>query len=135
VLYRLVFVSDAAGPAAQSTQSIAEILGASASNNRRDEITGVMLFHRGQIAQIVEGARHDLDRLMSRLSRDARHRRMTVLVDRPVVQRRHHHAMRLCDLADRTVETTTGGRRLSDLSGAEIEALLSACDMPQASAA
>jgi len=135
VLYRLVFVSDAAVPADHSTRSIAEILGASVTNNRRDEITGVMLFHRGQVAQIVEGARQDLDRLMTRLSRDDRHRRMTVLVDRPIVQRRHHHAMRLCPLADRTLEATTGGRRLSDLGGAEIEALLSACDMPQASAA
>ena len=79
MLYRVVFVSEMIGGANHTTQSLAEILGASERNNRRDEIGSAMLFHEGEAAQVIEGARADVDRLLSRLWNDPRHRNTRVL--------------------------------------------------------
>ena len=48
MLYRAVFVSEMIGGANHTTLSLAEILGASERNNRRDEIGSAMLFHEGE---------------------------------------------------------------------------------------
>jgi len=128
LLYRIVLVSDIVGLACDSALSIAPILGESERNNRRDEITGALLFHGGQAALVVEGARTDLDRLMTRLGRDGRHARMTVMSDRPIVQRRHHQAMRLSRPAPQRLAAALGGRSLSVLGLDEIEALLAVED-------
>lgn len=135
MLYRIVLVSETVGAVGRDALSIAPILGQSERNNRRDEITGAMLFHDGQAALVVEGARADLDRLMTRLDRDARHQRMTVLSDRPVVQRRHHQAMRLSNPSAQRLAAALQGRRLSALTLGEIEALLAADDTAQSTAA
>jgi hypothetical protein len=125
LLYRVVFVSEMIGGANHTTQSLAEILGASERNNRRDEIGSAMLFHEGEAAQVIEGARADVDRLLSRLWNDPRHRNIRVLDDRPVIQRRMREPARLCALSDRQAAEILRGRRLSDLSSAGLEKLLS----------
>ena len=85
MLYRVVFVSETIGSTGSDVQSVAEILGASEHNNRRDEISSAMMFHDGEAAQMAEGARGDLDRLLARLSNDPRHRNIRILEDRPVM--------------------------------------------------
>lgn len=135
MLYRIILVSDIVGLACDTALSIAPILGESERNNRRDEITGALLFHGGQAVLAVEGARTDLDRLMTRLGRDRRHDRLTVVSDRPVVQRRFHQAMRLSNPSTQHMATATGGRPLSSLGVTEIEALLTTDDAVQTSAA
>ncbi|MDZ4363425.1 BLUF domain-containing protein [Brevundimonas sp.] len=86
-LHRVIYVSDAAGAAANSLLTLVDILGASDRNNRRDHITGVLIRHGGKFLQWVEGARVDLDRLMARIATDPRHERLTVLSDMPVIAR------------------------------------------------
>lgn len=113
------------GAAGRDVQSIAEILGASERNNRRDEISSAMMFHEGEAAQIAEGARGDLDRLLARLSNDPRHRNIRILEDRPVMQRRMRDTARLCALTDIQAHDILYGRRLSDLSSTGLEKLLS----------
>lgn len=125
MLYRVVFVSEMIGGANHTIQSLAEILGASARNNRRDEIGSAMLFYEGEMAQVIEGARADLDRLMARLWSDARHCNIRVLDDRPVMQRRLREPARLCALSAQQAVDILRGRRLSDLSSAGLEKLLS----------
>ena len=125
LLYRLVFVSEMVGKIGTDVQSVAEILGVSEHNNRRDEISSAMMFHEGEAAQLVEGARMDLDRLLARLSNDPRHRNLKVLDDRPVMQRRLRDAARLCALDAMQARDILYGRRLSDLSSAGLEKLLS----------
>ena len=125
LLYRLVFVSEMIGGIGTDVQSVAEILGASERNNRRDEISSAMMFHDGEAAQMAEGARGDLDRLLARLSKDPRHRNIRVLEDRPVMQRRMRDWARLCALNDLQAQDILHGRRLSDLSSAGLEKLLS----------
>jgi len=125
LLYRVVFVSEMIGWIATDVQSVAEILGVSERNNRRDEISSAMMFHDGEAAQVVEGARADLDRLLTRLSNDPRHRNLRILEDRPVMQRRMRDSARLCALNDTQARDILHGRRLSDLSSTGLEKLLS----------
>ncbi|WP_292134224.1 BLUF domain-containing protein [Brevundimonas sp.] len=132
LLYRLVFVSKAVGETGQSTQSLAHILGAAERNNRRDELSGALMFHGDEIVQIVEGARADLDRLMRRVGADPRHRDVVVVEDRPVMQRRYRDPMRLCQTDHRCVANHSGGRRLREMSAMELERLMSACSLQAA---
>lgn len=132
LLYRIVYVSKAVGETGQSVQSLAHILGAAERNNRRDEVSGVMMFHGDEIVQIVEGARTDLDRLMRRVGADPRHCDLVVVEDRPVMQRRYREPMRLCQTDHRCVANHSGGRRLREMSAIELERLMSACSLQAA---
>lgn len=86
-LFRIVYVSDAVGAAADGLMPLIDIIGVSDRNNRRDHLTGVLLRHDGRFLQAIEGARVDLDRLMAKLGTDHRHRDLRILVDRPVDNR------------------------------------------------
>lgn len=97
MLYRLIYASEAVGTTGISTLSIATILGAAIANNRRDSITSAVMFHQGRCLQGIEGSRVDVDRLMSRLQQDPRHRNLRVLSDKLVSARRFMEPMELCD--------------------------------------
>jgi len=97
VLHRVIYASEAVGATGTSTLSIAQILGVSDRNNRRDRISGCLMFHQGHILQALEGGRADLDRLMRRILADPRHTDLRVLSDMPVAERRLPEPMRLCD--------------------------------------
>jgi hypothetical protein len=58
---------------------IADILVVSQRNNRRDGITGALVYSDGTFLQVVEGAPEDLDRLLLRLERDPRHEDIKVV--------------------------------------------------------
>lgn len=96
MLHRVIYASEAVGATGTSVLSIAQILGESEINNRRDHLTGCIMFHRGHILQVIEGARTDLDRLMRRLLADPRHANVRVLVDMPIVARVMDEPMSLC---------------------------------------
>ncbi|MFK0297618.1 BLUF domain-containing protein [Brevundimonas sp. NPDC090276] len=83
-LHRAIYVSDAVGEAATSLLVLAEILGASDRNNRRDSLTGVLMRHGGRFIQAIEGRRADVDRLMDRLRADPRHQNLRLLSDQDV---------------------------------------------------
>lgn len=123
MLQRAIYVSDAVGTTGVSTLSIALILGASDVNNRRDHLTGVLMFHRGQFMQVVEGARTDLDRLIRRLAADGRHTNLRFLTDGPAKDRRFGvQAMAQIPVEDEIADFL-GDRRLRDLTLAEAEDL------------
>lgn len=86
-LFRIVYISRAAESVADNLMPLIDIIGVSDRNNRRDQLTGALLRHGGFFIQAVEGARADLDRLMTRLREDRRHGEIHVLADRPVEQR------------------------------------------------
>ena len=134
-LYRTVFVSATVGAVGQTTLSIAQILGAAERNNRRDHITGVMLFHGGRVLQAVEGQRGDLDRLFTRLREDPRHTGMTILATLPIEARRFESPMGLCGLSETSIEARLNGRKLCELSAAEAEDMLASCIVAPAAAA
>lgn len=134
-LYRTVFISTTVGAVGQTTLSIAQILGAADRNNRRDHITGVMLFHGGRVLQAIEGQRSDLDRLFNRLREDSRHTDLTILATVPITERRFQNPMALCGLSEDSVERRLDGRTLCTLSPAEAEDMLASCVVAPAAAA
>lgn len=84
---RLIYVSDAVGTAGLSILSIAQIIGVSQAHNRRDRISGVLITHKGQFLQLIEGAHADVQRLMKRLRADPRHTNIRVIADRETEDR------------------------------------------------
>lgn len=86
-LFRIVYVSRAAESVTDNLMPLIDIIGVSDRNNRRDQLTGVLLRHGGFFIQAIEGARGDLDRLLTRLRGDRRHADIRILSDRPIEQR------------------------------------------------
>ena len=123
MLHRLIYASEAVGATGATTLSIAQILGVSERNNRRDHLTSCVMFHQGHILQAIEGGRADLDRLIRRLLEDRRHSGLRILIDTPITARRLDEPMGLCAdpvaLLDRL-----GLNCLSRITGTEAEALL-----------
>ena len=123
VLHRVIYASEAVGATGTSTLSIAQILGESERNNRRDQMTSCVMFHQGHILQAIEGGRADLDRLMRRLLDDPRHTGLKVLLDTPITARRLDEPMALCgDPA--AMLTSLAVPSLSRVTANEAEALL-----------
>lgn len=123
VLHRVIYASEAVGAAGVSTLSIAQILGASEANNRRDGITAAVMFHRGHIVQAVEGQRADIDRLMRRLLADRRHTGMRILIDTPITARVMDQPISVCpDPA--AMLRRIGVTEISRLTASEAEAMI-----------
>ena len=57
-------------------------------NNTRDGITGMLLYKNGQFMQVLEGTAEAVTTTFSRISRDPRHRKVTVLLKGAVQERR-----------------------------------------------
>jgi hypothetical protein len=96
VLHRVIYSSESVGATGASTLSVAQILGVSERNNRRDHLTSCVMFHQGHILQAVEGGRADIDRLLRRLLADPRHTGVKILSDMPITARRLDEPMGLC---------------------------------------
>ena len=127
MLHRVIYASEAVGTIGESTLSIAHILGVSEPNNRRDHLTSCLMFHRGHILQVIEGARTDVDRLMRRLLLDPRHTGVRILSDATVVARVESPMVLYPDPA--TLLTRIGLACISGLTAPQAETLL---DMSQA---
>jgi hypothetical protein len=123
VLQRAIYVSDAVGAAGSSILSIAQILGASDINNRRDELRGLLIFHRGQFMQLIEGRRTDLDRLLTRLRADPRHENIRMLVDENVTGAPVGAYPMARITVDGKVAAMIGDRPLDRLSLTQVESL------------
>lgn len=86
-LFRIVYVSQAAGAAASGLMPLVDIIGVSDRNNRRDQVTGVLTRHEGRFLQVLEGTRADLDRTLARVKADNRHGDLDILCDCAVTTR------------------------------------------------
>jgi len=75
---RLIYCSHAT-VSMENPLNLSEILGASARNNERDEITGVLAFADGMFIQAIEGRKEAIESLMARLLADSRHHKVRVL--------------------------------------------------------
>lgn len=97
MLYRIIIAAETVGSTGVSTLSIAQILGISERNNRRDNITSSVMFLDGWCLHGIEGRRADVDRLVRRLSEDRRLKNLRVLIDKPIAERSFLEPMTLCD--------------------------------------
>lgn len=123
MLHRVIYASETVGATGASTLSIAQILGVSDRNNRRDRVSGCLMFHQGHILQALEGGRADLDRLMRRIIADPRHTGLRILSDMPIPERRLQEPMSLCG-DPVTLLQQIGLPCISRLTANEAEALL-----------
>ena len=96
MLHRVTYVSEAMGSLGTSLLSVAQVLGVSEVNNRRDHLTGAIAIDAGRIVQVIEGSRSDVDRLLGRLKTDPRHTNLSILADRPVACRLFDAPMAHC---------------------------------------
>ncbi len=126
MLQRAIYISDAVGTAGGSLLSIAQILGASDVNNRRDHLTGVLIFHRGQFLQVIEGGRADVDRLIKRLGEDPRHTNLRFLTNSPTPDRRFGLRPMAQVAVMGPIAELVGDRALDSLMRAEVDAVFRA---------
>lgn len=123
MLVRVVYVSELVGTAGRSALSMAQIVGVSDVNNRRDHICSAMLFHGGQVVQVIEGQRADVDRLLRRLEADPRLGRLRIVGDQIIHARELTEAVGVCHDPMRTM-TRAGLDDLTDITLGSVEAML-----------
>jgi len=67
------------------------------ARNRRESITGVLLYCNGSFLQCIEGPRAGLNRVYASICEDGRHHRISELVREPVTRREYSEwSMALC---------------------------------------
>ena len=66
---------------------LSEIFSTSRLKNRKYNITGVMSYKQGRYIQVLEGDDENIDRLLTNIEKDPRHREMEVLLDFPTSKR------------------------------------------------
>jgi len=85
MLVRVFYVSEIADDV--SDLDVQVILGASQINNRRTDVTGMLVQSDGHFAQLLEGREEAVDAIMARIARDHRHRGLRVLLREPTTTR------------------------------------------------
>lgn len=88
-LYRLVYYSrnQIGDDGAAFSSNVDEILAKSRVNNRRDEITGALLFNAGCFAQVLEGPLERVEAAFERIQQDERHGEVSLLAVDPISHR------------------------------------------------
>lgn len=81
----LIYVSSALKK--QSDAELEAILESSVRNNKKNNVTGMLLYADGNFLQILEGEEVAIDEIFKRVEKDPRHRNIIVM-DRDVIQQR-----------------------------------------------
>ncbi len=84
-LYFLIYVSIANGDLTE--QDLLELLEVSRENNTRDDITGMLLYKDRRFMQLLEGPENAVCATYNRITRDLRHRDVTLLLEGETQQR------------------------------------------------
>lgn len=83
--YCLVYFSTSVEPLDEKILS--DILRQSHRNNTRLGVTGVILYVRGSILQVLEGPQNVIEALYERIKTDPRHTNVVRVLNRPIPQR------------------------------------------------
>lgn len=81
----IVYLSTSNG--AFKEEDLNDILQQSRRNNPPQGITGVMLYVRGSVIQVLEGDRDVLETLYSKIEKDPRHTGISKIFSRPITKR------------------------------------------------
>jgi hypothetical protein len=84
-LYCLAYISSSIGLFSQA--DLDDILAASRRNNAADGITGLLLYHDGNIFQVLEGPEDTVRTCYARIEQDSRHTGCIVLLSQPMRDR------------------------------------------------
>ena len=123
MLHRVIIAAETVGSTGVSTLSIAQILGVSERNNRRDHITSAVMLMDGWCLQGIEGQRGDVDRLVRRLSEDRRLKNLRIIVDKSIAARSFSEHMSFCD-DPRGMLGAVGLSDLADITGHQAERMV-----------
>ena len=123
MLYRVIIAAETVGSTGVSTLSLAQILGVSERNNRRDQITSGVMFLDGWCVHGIEGRRPDVDRVVRRLSEDRRLKNLRVLSDKPIAARSFSEPMTLCQ-DPRAMVRAIGLSDLAEITGYQAEQIV-----------
>lgn len=89
-LYRIVYTS--ACTLLESDEArvagIAALLSAGQRHNGRNDLTSVLVLHRGRFAQVIEGPREATEGALERIRRDRHHRNLRILAQGAATERR-----------------------------------------------
>jgi hypothetical protein len=89
ILIRLIYFSRSRLNTPHDTGELADILSTSASNNLRNNITGVMIYDARWFAQALEGAERVISLTFERILRDWRHSDVSLVAMQPILKRRY----------------------------------------------
>lgn len=123
MLHRIIIAAETVGSTGVSTLSLAQILGVSERNNRRDHVTSGVMFMDGFCLQGIEGRRPDVDRVVRRMSEDRRLRGLRVVVDKPIAERAFLEPMSLCE-NPRAAMRAVGLSDLAEVTGSQAEQIV-----------
>jgi hypothetical protein len=84
-MIHIVYMSRAVRPL--NDQDLQDLLNQCRRDNARHEVTGVLFYSHGNIAQLIEGDPEILEALFEKISRDGRHSHVTKLIDKPINMR------------------------------------------------
>lgn len=85
MLKSLVYVSSAS--VRMSKTELLNILKASKENNRKLDITGMLIYHDGTFIQALEGEADKVDQLYQKIENDTRHRDLTIVSEETILVR------------------------------------------------
>lgn len=68
-------------------EELIKLLKHSRQHNSQVGITGLLLYVRGQIMQVLEGEKEQVEALYTRIAQDARHTNVSLAINRPITQR------------------------------------------------
>lgn len=86
-LWTISYVSRATSPNDMIEANLSALCRSAQKYNAKAQITGILTFHNGAFAQILEGPEPALRELLSRIREDTRHHKVRVLADGPIEQR------------------------------------------------
>lgn len=84
-LVQLIYVSTAVSE--MDTAALDRILESSVELNRKNAVTGMLLYSRGSFMQVLEGPESAVDETYGRICRDPRHQDLYLLSKLPVAKR------------------------------------------------
>ena len=84
-LYEIIYVSLASRD--MRPEDLAQLLDKARAHNAEQGITGMMVYHRRQFIQLLEGERDAVQSLYDRIAGDVRHQQLRKIWDGPIRER------------------------------------------------
>lgn len=78
-MYHLIYISHAVHPFTQA--ELEQLLTSARRNNKRLEVTGMLLYLNEKFIQVLEGERHAVEQVMNIIELDPRHKKLSVLLE------------------------------------------------------
>ncbi len=106
-LARVIYLSSATNPF--STQALRDLLEHCRTRNKRNDITGLLLYREGGFMQVIEGPEVAVDKLYTQIQVDCRHSNVIRVIKEDIQQRYFSSwSMGFKDVAQESVEQQEG---------------------------